>query len=192
MSNGDLEDLDHVSTIWILACIDENHLITYEGIRERLGLDVNFDVKGLVFKHRELFRPGAPTSELSDWKDAMKNGKRLPTWIKQISDKTAQSNRIDCLSENDIFRSQFRAYRAAPKSEVTIVTWGLDHIDRIRKGKIATREANAKSWQMWLVFAIGIANIITTLVVGFAKSNDNIPIKSTPTVTQPIKKTIHP
>lgn len=164
----DLEDLDLISAVWILACNDENHLITFEGIRERLGLDEDFDVRGLVHKRRELFRLGAPPGELEDWQAAMRNGTRLLSWIKVIPE-SGRSAAIDGLGQEDVFRSQFRAKRGTPKSEVQILTWGLDHIDRIRKSRIAAHDASAKSWQMWLVFAVGVVNIIATSVLAFTK-----------------------
>lgn len=167
---SDLEKLDLISAVWILASNDENHLITYEGIRERLGLDKDFDVIGLVCSRRELFRPGAPLSELEEWRSAMRNNSRLPTWIKVIPDDAERLKAIDGLSQEDVFRSQFRANRGSSKSDVQIVSWGLEHIDRLRKSKIASWEASAKSWQMWLVFGVGIANIVATIVVAYIKA----------------------
>lgn len=147
---SDLEEFDLISAVWILASNDENHLITFEGIRERLGLDEGFDVKGLVLRRRELFRPGAPPGELEEWQASMRNGSPLPTWIKLIPEGPKRLASIDGLNQKDVFRSQFRANRGAPKSRVEIVSWGLEHIDRLRKSNIAARDASAKSWQMWL------------------------------------------
>lgn len=161
---SDLEELDLISAVWILASNDENHLITYEGIRDRLRLDKNFDITGLVQKRRELFRPGASLGELDEWKDAMRKGSHLPSWVKGISTDAERLSTIDRLSTKDVFRSQFRTARGSLKSQVEIVNWGLEHIDRLRKSKIASREVNAKSWQMWLVFFVGVANIVVTIV----------------------------
>lgn len=183
---SDLEELDLISAVWILASNDENHLITFEGIRERLGLEEDFDVRGLVLKRRELFRPGAPPGELEDWQASMRNGSRLPTRIKLIDEGPKRSVAIDGLSQKDVFRSQFRANRGAPKSQVEIVSWGLEHIDRLRKSRIAARDASAKSWQMWLVFGVGVANIIATIAVADMKDNENIPPKPATVAAQPI------
>lgn len=168
---SDLEEFDLISAVWILASNDEKHLITFEGIRERLGLDEGFDVKGLVLRRRELFRPGAPPGELEEWQASMRNGSWLPSWIKLIPEGPKRLAAIDGLNRQDVFRSQFRADRDAPKSPVEIVSWGLEHIDRLRKSKIAARDASAKSWQMWLVFCIGVANIIATIAMAYMKSN---------------------
>lgn len=162
---SDLDDLDLISAVWILASNDENHLITYEGIRDRLGLDKNFDIRGLVLKRRELFRPGSSSGELDEWKDAMRKGSRLPSWIKGIPTDAERLSAVDRLNADDVFRSQFRTPRGSPKSQVEIVNWGLEHIDRLRKSKIASREANAKKWQMLWVGIVGLLNIITTIWV---------------------------
>jgi hypothetical protein len=182
----DLEELDLVSAVWILASNDENHLITYEGIRERLGLSASFDVRGLILKRRELFRPGAPPGELEDWQSSMRKGSRLPTWIKLIEDNSKRLSAIDGLSQKDVFRSQFRPNRGSPKSEVEVLSWGLDHIDRIRKSKVASQEASAKSWQMWLVFIVGVANIIATIAVAVVKGNESSQPKPVAAAAQPI------
>lgn len=183
---SDLEEFDLISAVWILASNDENHLISFEGIRERLGLDEGFDVKGLVLRRRELFRPGAPPGELEEWQTSMRNGSRLPTWIKRIPEGPKRLGAIDGLNPQDVFRSQFRANRGAPKSQVEIVSWGLEHIDRLRKSKIAARDASGKSWQMWLVFWIGVANIVATIAVAQMKGNEISPPKPAAPAAQPI------
>lgn len=183
---SDLEELDLVSAVWILASNDENHLITFEGIRERLGLEESFDVRGMVLKRRELFRPGAPPNELEDWQASMRNRRRVPMWVKVIADESKRLAAIEGLSQKDVFRSQFRANRGDPKSPVEILNWGLEHIDRLRKSRIAAREASAKSWQMWLVLAVGVANIIATIVVANMKGSETMPSKPVATAAQPI------
>lgn len=183
---SDLEEFDLISAIWILASNDENHLVTFEGIQERLGLDKGFDVKHLVLKRRELFRPNAPPGELEEWQNSMREGSRLPTWIKIIPEREKRLAAIDGLSQEDVFRSQFRASKGAPKSQVEIVSWGLEHIDRLRTSKIAARDASAKSWQMWLVFGISAANIFATIAVAYMKGNNISSPKAPAVVAQPI------
>jgi len=77
----DEDKLDIVSAIWILACNDENPIITYEGIRYRLGLRNDFNVKHLVQARGEMFRRGIPAPLLQSWKEDMLAGKHLPSWI---------------------------------------------------------------------------------------------------------------
>jgi hypothetical protein len=170
MTTDDLEELDLQSAVWIFASKDENHLLTFEGIRERLCLDADYDVRRTVLKRRELFRPGAHAFELEQWKAKMRTGRRVPPWIKQIEDPEQKARAIENLSEKDVFRSQFRTEPGATASSIEVINWGLDHLDRIRKGRIASREATAKSWQMWLVFWIGVANIIVSTILALSKT----------------------
>jgi len=93
LSRTDLQELEWLSTIWILACIDKNHILTFEGIKERLGLP-----------------------------------------------------------------------KDAAVSDMPVIEWGLSHLDRIRQGRIAYRDATAKSWQMWLIFGVGLANVAVSLL----------------------------
>jgi hypothetical protein len=172
MSKLALESLDLISAIWIFSSNDENHLITYEGVRDRLGLDAAFDVRALVATRRELFRPGAPSSEFEEWKQDMRAGNRLPGWVKSFPVGAERESAINTLSRTDVFRSQFRPYRDSPKSDIAVLNWGLDHIDRIRKGKLAFADVNAKGWQMWLVFVASVANIIATIAIGLLSKMD--------------------
>lgn len=128
----------------------------------------------------------ASPGELEDWQASMRKGSRLPVWIKLIEEDPNRLSAIDSLSHKDVFRSQFRANRDSPKSEVAVLSWGLDHIDRIRKSKIASQEVSAKSWQMWLVFFIGVANIVATIAVAVVKGNESSPSKPAATAAKPI------
>ena len=165
---NDVEQLGLISAIWIMASNDESHLITYEGIRSRLALDSQFDIRGLIRKHPELFRPGVNSNQLEEWKARMKSGKSIPAWLHAFESADREA-RINSLSANDVFRSQFRAARDAEKSEIEILQWGLEHLDRLRKARAEARDASAKAWQIWLVFAIGVAGIVTQLVVAWLK-----------------------
>lgn len=151
---------------WILASNDENPLITYEGVRQRLNLEPDFDVRGLVRRHGELFRRGMPQQRLDDWKNRMRAGRAVPSWIREAPEIDRQGM-IDALSPDDGFRSQFRSTSDAPKTEVPIIEWGLAHIERLRKARNEAREASAKSWQMWLVFATSVLGILATIATNY-------------------------
>ena len=158
-----------LSAAWILACNDENPIITYEGIRHRLNLPLNYDVKTLIQSQGELFRRGVPVHRLNEWKKEMFAERHLASWIRDIENLSARKQAIEALTPDDIFRCQFRAERNAPRAPVEIIDWGLKHIDRLRKASIEAREQSAKSWQIWLVFIVGIINIIATIVVTLIK-----------------------
>ena len=45
---------DILSATWILASNDENEIITYEGIKNRLNLPANYNVKEIIQSRRAL------------------------------------------------------------------------------------------------------------------------------------------
>jgi hypothetical protein len=110
---------------------------------------------------------GVPEWRLGEWKDEMSLGKSLPSWLREIESKDERDAKIKSLRSQDVFRSQFRAGYDAPKSTVSIIEWGLTHIERIRKARLEEREQTAKSWQIWLVFITSIMGIIVSLVLEF-------------------------
>jgi hypothetical protein len=54
--DGQIEELDTVAAIWILASNDERPEISYRGIRHRLRLADGLDLRRLVASRGELFR----------------------------------------------------------------------------------------------------------------------------------------
>jgi hypothetical protein len=165
----EVDTFDVLSAAWVMACNDENSMITYESIRSRLNLSQSFDIKGLIHRRADLFRRTVPTSRLETWKHDMRAGKRSPAWIREITEDDLRRKTIDELTTQDVFRSQFRAEDAAPKSSLEVMDWGLQHIDRLRKASYEAREKSAKSWQMWLVFWIGVLNVAATIIVALLK-----------------------
>jgi hypothetical protein len=158
-----IDQLDALSAIWILSCIDENPILTYRGIVNRLNLDEKLDIPALVGSRRELFRPGVLKSRLEDWKQKMRAGKSLPGWILEIEDGTERTKVIDGLSRSDVFRNQFRVPRNAPKCDLEIIDWGLQHLDRLRKGALEARDEKIKRVSTLFLPA---GAIITSLFVG--------------------------
>lgn len=158
-----------LSAIWVLACNDENPVITYTGVTDRLKLDSSFNVRELIQSRGDLFRLGVPEERLNTWKDKMLQGKNLPSWIKSKEDESTRKKAIDDLTTNDVFRCQFRIEDNAPKATLAVIDWGLQHIDRLRKATHEARDRSAKSWQMWLVFGIGLLNIIATIISAMLK-----------------------
>jgi hypothetical protein len=163
------DDYALLSAIWILACNDENNLITYKGIQHRLGLPKDYDVRGLVVQHGELFRQGMPASKLEEWKEDMRHGKRRPAFIRRAESDELRNRLIDTLQPSDGFRSQFRAETNAPRSEVVVIEWGLGHVERLRKAHYEARDATAKSWQIWLVFAASLLGVAATIIAALLK-----------------------
>ncbi|HEV7242500.1 MAG TPA: hypothetical protein VGQ36_24940 [Thermoanaerobaculia bacterium] len=167
-NHNDPDEFAVLAAIWILANNDENALITYRGVQHRLNLSNEFDVRGLVSRHGELFRLSMPESRLQRWREDMKAGKRLPSWIREMA-VGERAQLIEALKPNDGFRSQFRSGDNAPKSEVAVIEWGLGHIERLRKARSEAREATVKSWQIWLVFVTSFLGVIATIVAALLK-----------------------
>jgi len=165
----ELDDLDTVSAIWILASNDDNPLITYKGLVHRLGLPGNCDVRSVVASRPEMFRPGATDARISAWKTQLRAGKSVPGWLKEISEGPERDAAIDALTANDIFRSQFRAHSGAERSPIEIIKWGLEHLDRLRKARAEANDASVKRWQMWLVFWVSLLGVVSQFVIAYIK-----------------------
>lgn len=163
------DDLDTVSAIWILASNDENPLITYTGLIHRLGLPADCDIRAIVASRPELFRPGATETRINSWKTNLRAGKRLPGWVKAITNDAERSAAIEAITPNDVFRSQFRAHSSAERSPIEIIKWGLEHLDRLRKARAEEGDASVKRWQMWLVFWVTLLGVVSQFAIAFAK-----------------------
>src|SRR6478735_3418366 len=89
------DELDILSAVWILSCNDDNPIMTYQGISDRLNLPEGFDVKALVAGRRELFRTGLLESRLTGWKQEMRAGSHRPGWMVKISDESDRLRAIE-------------------------------------------------------------------------------------------------
>jgi hypothetical protein len=165
------DELDILSAIWILSCNDENPIITYRGLYDRLQLpQQDYDVKSLVRSRPELFRPGILNSRLKAWKDVMKSGKNRPGWISNIRDSQEQHRAIDAIGPEDVFRNQFRVEGNAPKAGLEIIEWGLRHIERLRKDRAEEREGRFKRiGAAWIPLASLILALLSVTVTGFTQ-----------------------
>jgi len=157
------EVFDILSATWVFACNDENSIITYEGIRRRLNLNQSYDIREIIRSRGDLFRRGVGSRRLEAWKQDMRMGKRLPSWIREITEETQRNKTIDDITTDDVFRSQFRAEDSAPKASLQVIDWGLQHIDRLRRANHEDREQSVKSWQIWGMIIIGLLNIAVTI-----------------------------
>jgi hypothetical protein len=156
------DEYANLAAVWIIACNDDSAAITYQGLVHRLDLPSHYDIQSLVHKHPELFRRGMRERTLERWKEEMRAGKNVPPFIREAKSEL-QQQMIDSLGPKDGFRSQFRAGLNAPRSEVPVIEWGLNHIERLRKARSEAREATAKSWQVMLVFATSVLGVLATI-----------------------------
>ena len=87
----------------------------------------------------------------------MLKGKKRPAWMDEIKSEAERKKAIDGLTRDDVFRSQFRAGEIAPKSDLEIIDWGLNRIERLRKS--AAEERDEKSRRMGTMVTIGSLGI---------------------------------
>src|SRR5713101_209512 len=85
--SSDIDSYAILTATWILACNDDNPLMFYESIQERLNLPETFDIRGIIQRHGELFRLGAPEYRLRDWKEQRRTGAQLPRFISKLKDE---------------------------------------------------------------------------------------------------------
>ena len=113
-----------------------------------------------------MFRPGITSRRLKKWKDEMYAGKHLPSWIRETEDDAERRTKIDGLTIDDLFRSQFRAEADAPRSPIEIIDWGLQHIDRLRKASVEAGEQKTKRlagiWIPVLSMLIALTALLST------------------------------
>lgn len=93
----------------------------------------------------------------------------LLSWIRDIQEEELRRRTIDQMTSEDVFRSQFRVEDGAPKASLEVIDWGLRHIDRLRKASSEARDTSAKSWQMLLLFAVGLLSIAATITAALLR-----------------------
>jgi len=166
---NEIDEAGILSAIWILACNDDIPLMLYDSVRFRLGLDDSYDVESLIRNHGELFRMKCPQFRLDEWQLEMMAGKRMPSWIANIKDKDAREKKIMSLTVDDVFRSQFRARADSSRSEIDIINWGLEHIERLRKSQIESKDQKYKKvkefWLPFLSILLAAASILMTGII---------------------------
>jgi hypothetical protein len=170
------DDLDILSGIWIMSCNDDNPIMTYKSIAQRLNLPDTYDVKAVVRSRPELFRPGILNSRLNAWKDLMRSGKSRPNWIVEIHDQTQQRKAIDQLTRDDVFRNQFRVGDGAGKCDIEVIDWGLQHIERLRKAAAEEREARSRKWTSIIIplasLFVAAVSVVGTVWVQWHSTNE--------------------
>ncbi len=173
-----------LSAIWILSCNDENPIITYRGIEERLLVSTDIDIKSLVLGRRELFRPGVSKKRLDEWKARLRIGKALPSWLANIESENERDKAIDNLASSDVFRNQFRTEINSAPCDLKIVDWGLQHLERLRKAASELRVERLQKRSSLIAFVsvglstvVAIASLTGTFFVQARNSADQFAMK---------------
>lgn len=158
------EQFDILTTIWVLSSNDVNPIMTYRGIRYRLDLDDNYDVRGLVKHHQDLFRLRVPPRHLKNWKEEMRGDvfKRPSYMHDEVEER--QKEMIDEITENDVFRSQFRLMEDAKRTPIQIIDWGLQHLDRQRKAALEYQNTTATKAQVYWAIGIAVASLAFQII----------------------------
>ena len=167
------DELDILSGIWIMSCNDDNPIMTYRSIAQRLNLSEKYDIISVVRGRPELFRQGILKSRLDAWKDRMKSGKNRPNWIVEIRNSVEQHIAIDHLTRDDVFRSQFRVEDDAPKSDIKTIEWGLQHIDRLRKAAAEEREEKSRRWTSIIIPLASLFVAVVSVIASASVQRDS-------------------
>lgn len=134
------DQYSNLLAIWILASNDDNPIITYKSVLDRLEMNDEKEVEKLVKNKRELFRLGASQARLDEWKQQLRSGRKLPRWISDISDPDKRLAAINSITRENVFRSQFRTGSDAPPSTIEIIDWGLKYIEGLRISAETSKE----------------------------------------------------
>ena len=138
------DKFDVLSALWVLACNDPISIMSHNGIEYRLKLPSDYDIDSLVEERGESFRPGVPSRRLEEWKPAMQSQmSKRPAWIRNLENEASQLEAIKVLSVDDVFRSKFSTEKDALPSSLEVLSWGLQHIERLRKVNLEAREGSA-------------------------------------------------
>ena len=169
VKTNDLDELNIIPAIWVLSSIDQNPMMTYRGIRYRLDLPEGYPLREAVQKRPDPFRLGVPKSHLdATTKEWRKDTSKLPAWLVAL-EPDAREEAINALKPADTFRSQFRIEKRAERSPLEIVTWGLEHIDSLRKAGLEEREANMKIWLIMAPISSGILAFLGTILAALIR-----------------------
>jgi hypothetical protein len=178
-----------LSAIWIMANRDENPLMFYGDVEHRLRRDAS-KVRTLVEGQRPLFRLGVTKGRLNKWKCSKleqagfspdrapaewqcserewDKGKALPAWLDEKIGPRKGSEEVvsvlNAIGKDDVFRSQWRLREDDKAAPIDIIEWGLGYLERRRKALLEAREATIKAWQIYLVAAVGILNVMVLIV----------------------------
>jgi hypothetical protein len=177
-----------LSAIWIMANRDENPLMFYGDVEHRLRRNAS-EVRTLVERQRPLFRLGVTKGRLNKWKCTKleqagcssdqaptewqcsmyewEKGKALPAWLdEKIGPKKGLEDVVSVLSaieRDDVFRSQWRLREDDEAAPIDLIEWGLGYLERRRKALLEAREATIKAWQIYLVAAVGLLNVMVLI-----------------------------
>lgn len=160
-------EFDIISAIWILACTDQDPLITYRGIVHRLDTEglTEADVRSLVRSRAELFSTVISNQWLYEWQRWIIDESHYPRWIiDEFREKHLQTQAVETIKREDVFRSQLRTYDKQGPCDIEQTSWGIEHIDRLRKANV---EARQQRLSMWTGFIVPVFIPLATILASY-------------------------
>lgn len=103
----------------------------------------------------------------------MTSGSSVPAWILEMP-AAERPKTIDDLSQNDVFRNQFRVEDRAPKCSIETI---LTHLDLIRKSAATLREEKLKRWGTVIIPIGALAVALMAQAAQWKTSNDQQDLK---------------
>jgi hypothetical protein len=189
-----------VWSIWMMASQDQTPFLSYQSVASRLYgpiregevLTARVDeVRNLVGRWRELFRPSAHPKDFEEWKHKLDESFTrvqkeeppvgpYPEWLLDLSvpDQEAQLAKL----KQSVFRSQLRIRQGAGKSPPEDIKFGLDYIDSMRSALLDAdkenrantlererdqRDAEKHRRDRWLVFLALLALLVPASVTAW-------------------------
>ena len=162
-----LEEFDILSSIWIMANNDEDSLMFYKSVKNRLGLHSNYPLNEIISKRSELFRKKISQHRLDLLKikwlaECVKAHPKIPSFIFRLDTIQERTDLINSMTVDHIFRSQFRVKEDAPKADIEIIDWGIKHIERLRNNVIEKKEKRKRILkEIW----IPIGSLLLTMII---------------------------
>jgi hypothetical protein len=92
--------------------------------------------------------------------------KKSLAWFRESESTQHRDAKINALTAEDGFRSQFRAGEIAPRSPIEIIEWGLQHVERLRKTDAEAQEQKTKKWASLWVPILSSVIALTAVISG--------------------------
>jgi hypothetical protein len=160
MNENDSNYWGNLFATWILACNDEQPIIFYKSLAERLGCDNTDDLREMVKNHRELFRPMKEATLNKYKKHYMDKPHCFPKVLNTNNESVEDAWRH--ITTEDAFTSQFRRKPDEKKSSDDLRDWGVNYIQKRWDMVVKTREERRF---IRSAIYIPVASIIVTIML---------------------------
>ena len=140
--------------------------MTYEGVRFRMNFDANADVRHLISSRPELFRQGVAAAVQGV--AAEHACRQAHAGLVAPVPVAEREQRIRAITADDVYSKPIQDGAWTQRGRLSRSSGGgLEHLERLRKSRVEAKAAYATTRQMWLVFGVSVAGIITQLLVAW-------------------------